>query len=133
MKNTSIPGSIWKQAACLGASLLLLGPATRLFARGAPPVAQPVFIADVDLSIVLEAPPSPRQEVIIERDRPSRDHVWVRGYWINRHGHHEWVAGHWEVPPRGRTVWIEPRWERRGRGYIFIEGYWTVGRPDDRR
>jgi hypothetical protein len=114
-------------------SCLLIGPAPALFARGAPPMAQPMFIAEIDLSIVLEAPPPPRHEVVVERERPSRDHVWVNGYWINRRGHHEWVAGRWEVPPRGRTVWIEPRWEKRGRGYVFVEGYWTAVRPGDQR
>jgi len=135
MKNPSIPVSKASKAACLWVSFLLLVPATQVFARGAPPMAQAVFIADIDLSIVLEAPPPPRHEVIIERNRPTRDHVWVNGYWMNRRGHHEWVAGRWEVPPRGRTVWNEPRWERRGRGYVFVEGYWAASRDhrDDHR
>lgn len=88
-------------------------------------LSSPRLIADVDVNIVLGAPPPPREEIIVERERPSREHVWVRGYWVHRHGHHEWVAGHWERPPQGRHVWVEPRWERRGRGYVFIEGYWA--------
>ena len=70
--------------------------------------------------------------MIIERDRPSRDHVWVAGYWGYRRGEREWVPGHWERPPQGRTVWVEPRWEKRGRGYAFIEGYWAEAHHDHR-
>jgi alpha-mannosidase len=35
-----------------------------------------------------------------------------------------WVAGHWERPPHPHAVWVEPRWEHRGHGYVFVEGYW---------
>jgi hypothetical protein len=34
------------------------------------------------------------------------------------------MAGHWELPPRGRQAWVEPRWERRDGGYVFVEGSW---------
>jgi hypothetical protein len=35
-----------------------------------------------------------------------------------------WIAGHWMLPPRGYSRWVEPRWERRGGSYILIEGHW---------
>ena len=35
-----------------------------------------------------------------------------------------WTAGRWDRPPRPGAVWVEPRWEPRGNGYVFIEGYW---------
>lgn len=110
-------------------ALLLSGLIASVSVQGASP-STPQKIAEVDVNVVIGAPPPPRQEIIVERDRPSRDHVWIRGYWIRRHGHHEWVAGHWERPPHGRTVWIEPRWEKRGRSYVFIEGYWEDSRHD---
>jgi hypothetical protein len=37
---------------------------------------------------------------------------------------HEWIAGHWELPPSGKTTWVEARWEKRGEGYVFIGGTW---------
>lgn len=74
--------------------------------------------------VVVEAPPPPRREVIVERDRPSRDAVWIAGYWGWDHGRHSWVAGHWEMPPRPHMTWVEPRWERRGKSYVFIRGTW---------
>ena len=109
--------STWLWALGVGA-VTLLPPVAR---AGIQPVA---VVAEVNLSIDI-APPPPRREVIVEHDRPSRDHVWVPGYWAWRHEHHEWVAGHWERPPHGKHKWVEPRWDHRGHGYVFIEGYWN--------
>ncbi|MDO8543618.1 MAG: hypothetical protein Q7S40_24515 [Opitutaceae bacterium] len=68
------------------------------------------------------APPPPRAERW--STRPSRQHVWLAGYWMASHGRHEWVSGHWEVPPRERSTWIAPRWEQRDRNFLFVQGYW---------
>jgi len=78
----------------------------------------------VRLNFVAVAPPPVRHEVIVERERPSREHVWIGGYWVWRNGRHEWIAGHWAKPPRPHAVWVEPRWERHREGYVFIEGFW---------
>ena len=69
-------------------------------------------------------PPAPRTEVIY--DRPMPDAVWIQGYWVYRgRGGYSWVAGHWEVPPPHRPGgYIAAHWERRGRGYVYINGYW---------
>jgi len=121
-----------KSAAWLCLPALLIGVSVAPPARGAPFAGRPTIVADVDVNIILGVPPPPRREVIIERDRPSREHVWIAGYWANHRGRRDWVAGHWERPPHGRTVWVEPRWEKRGRGYAFIEGYWAEPHRDDR-
>ena len=73
--------------------------------------------------VIRYAPPAPRREYVRERDRPSPHHLWISGYWGWQGGRHEWVSGRWELPPRERARWIEPRWDRRRDGaYIFIEG-----------
>lgn len=72
--------------------------------------------------IATEAPPAPREETMVAR--PSRDHIWIAGYWSWEHGRHQWVSGHWELPPRGRSTWVAPRWEHRGRNYVFVRGFW---------
>lgn len=57
--------------------------------------------------------------------RPTSEHVWVPGYWTWRNNRYEWMAGHWEIPPRTGSVWVAPRWERLSDGsYRFYEGYW---------
>lgn len=78
----------------------------------------------VNLNFVAQPPPPPRREVIIERERPSHEHIWVKGYYVWREGRHAWIAGHWERPPHAHAVWVEPRWERHPEGHLFIEGYW---------
>lgn len=73
--------------------------------------------------IVTQAPPVTQQEVVTAR--PSSSHVWVPGYWTWTNNRYEWMAGHWEVPPRTNAVWVAPRWERLSDGsYRFYEGYW---------
>lgn len=90
-----------------------------------PPPAQAVVVAPPappQQVVVVAAPPAPRQEVVYARPGPG--YLWVPGYWGWNRGRHVWVAGHYELPPRGRSAWVEPRWDRRGGSYIFIEGHW---------
>jgi len=85
---------------------------------------QPSAGVSLKLNFVAQPPPAPRREVVIESQRPSRDHVWIKGYYVWREGRHVWIAGHWERPPRPHAVWIEPRWEHHKEGYVFVEGFW---------
>ena len=130
----NIPSNVIK---CCAPVLGLGVPALLFACLLAPPIARsapqlvPVRVASVNVDLIFEAPPPPRHEVIVERERPSRDHVWVPGYWIGRQRKHEWVPGHWERPPHGRTLWVEPRWEKRDRGYVFVEGFWAEPHHDD--
>lgn len=89
-------------------------PAPPQQAVAAPPPQQQI--------IVVTPPPPVRQEVVYAR--PSRNHVWVPGYWSWQGGRYVWIAGHYSLPPRGRDRWVPPRWERRGTNYVFIEGHW---------
>jgi hypothetical protein len=94
------------------------------------PVAVPTTPAPApaqEVVIVTAPPPVPVREYIVER--PSPMHVWIGGYWSWRLGKHVWIGGHWDLPPRTNVMWVEPRWERRGSGYVFVEGYWTDATP----
>ena len=103
----------------------------------APPPSSPVIVQQQPSQIVIagaaqlpagtvvvtQAPPALQTEVA--QARPSSDHVWVPGYWTWRNNRYEWMAGHWEVPPRTNAVWVSPRWERLADGsYRFYEGFW---------
>lgn len=108
------------------ASAATPAPAVGQVVRAAPSTPTQVVVAaptrpapDV---VVVMAPPAPRREVVLVR--PSPRHVWVPGYWAWRGGRHVWIAGHYTLPPRGYVAWVEPRWERRGGGYFFVEGSW---------
>ena len=72
--------------------------------------------------VVMQAPPAAQQEV--PSPRPSADHVWVAGNWSWRSNQYQWMAGHWEVPPRAGAVWVPPRWQPEGTSWRFYEGYW---------
>ena len=126
--------------------LLIVSGAVALFAGcgapeshvvSAPPPTNPVVVQQQPTQIVVsgaaqlpagtivvtQAPPALQQEVA--QARPSSDHVWVPGYWTWRNNRYEWMAGHWEVPPRTNAVWVSPRWERLSDGsYRFYEGFW---------
>lgn len=91
-----------------------------------PPPAPAVVVsaplgASAEIAVVM-APPPPRQEVVYAMPGPG--YVWINGFWGWRAGRHVWIAGHYERPPHGRRAWVEPRWERRGGNYFFIEGRW---------
>ncbi len=87
-----------------------------------PPASVGAPSAPPTVVVVEQAPPPPVREYIVER--PSPRYVWIEGYWGWREGRHSWVAGHWELPPRERVEWVGPRWEHRGNGYVFVEGFW---------
>lgn len=71
-----------------------------------------------------DPPPLAQSEVMVES--PGPDYVWVGGYWAWRPGPtpHTWVKGHWEIPPRPHAKWEQPRWDKHGKGYIFVRGSW---------
>ena len=76
-------------------------------APGAPAaVAVPSPVGGSSI-VVMQAPPAAQQEV--PSPRPSSSHVWVPGYWTWRNNQYQWMAGHWEAPPRSGAVWVPPR------------------------
>jgi len=92
---------------------------------GLTAVIAPRAQAQIDVHVNLgDPPPPPRHEVVVERDRPSPDHVWVAGYWGGSPGHYAWTGGHWERPPHHGATWVEPRWDVRGSQRVFVKGYW---------
>lgn len=102
----------WREAVMMAQP----APAPQQVVLAQPQVAQPQQV------IVVAAPPQPRHEVVYAR--PSAYHIWIPGYWAWSGGRHVWIAGHYEVPPRGYRTWEQPRWERRGGNYIMIDGRW---------
>ncbi len=102
-------------------------------AASAPSVrATPALLADVSINVGLDlAPPPPRQEVIVERNRPGPDYVWVGGFWDGTPGHYRWSPGHWDRPPHAHAVWSAPHWDRDRDGhYHQVRGEW---RDEERR
>ena len=113
-----LAGGYWQEAA--GQGTVSSVPAT---AQGVS--STPTMQAEV--MVVPSAPPPAQREIIVER--PSAYHIWIGGHWGLRAGKHVWIGGRWDMPPRTNLVWVEPRWERRGHGYVLVEGYWQEATP----
>ena len=111
-------------------TLLRRAGAAALLSAIALPVASTGYaltpmLGDVSINVDIGAPPPPRHEVIVERERPGPDYIWVAGYWDGAPGRYNWVAGHWERPPHAHATWVQPRWERDHDGhYHMIRGEW---------
>jgi hypothetical protein len=118
------PGYVWTEPRweARGNGFVFIGGSWRVGDVAVHATVAPVLGAH--LAYVAQPPPPVRREVIVEQTRPSRDHIWIGGYWVWREGRHFWVGGHWERPPHAHAVWVAPRWEHHPEGYVFIQGYW---------
>jgi hypothetical protein len=115
LKNLSLPSAL--------RTIGKIGLLTAALA-GVGLTATPV-LADISVNVQLDAPPPPpRHEVVVERERPGPDYVWVGGYWGGAPGHYAWVNGHWDRPPHGHGTWIAPRWENHNGHYVQVKGEW---------
>src|ERR1044072_4659985 len=73
---------------------------------------QPTYV------VVTDAPPA--QRIVEQRPPPpTRDSVWIDGYYSWNGRQYVWEPGHWAVPPHGFTLWIGPRYARDPRGYTY--------------
>ena len=55
---------------------------------------------------------------------PGRDFVWVSGYHRWDGNRYVWVPGRYERPPHGHHVWVAHHWEHRHDGWVLVEGHW---------
>ena len=109
-------------------------PRRRFFLAGLPVLvsgaaligACTVTAEPTEVAVVRVAPPAPRYEVVhpLPPDRAAREH-WIPGHWRWDGREYVWVPGHYAVRPRPGAVWVASRWERRGAGWVFIDGRWS--------
>jgi hypothetical protein len=64
-------------------------------------------------SLLVEAPVQP----------PSRDAVWIPGFWAWTGARYAWVSGDWSAPYPGHR-WVEGHWKRSGVGFTWVAGRW---------
>jgi hypothetical protein len=69
--------------------------------------------------VVEDAPPAPREEVVVTRP----GFVWIHGHWTHPGRTWVWRGGYYERE-RPNRVYVEGRWERRGRGHVWVDGGW---------
>ena len=58
---------------------------------------------------------------------PGPDYVWTPGYYDWVGGNWAWQRGTWRHRPHPVDRWVEPRYERHGRGYQKVGGGWQHG------
>jgi hypothetical protein len=117
-----------------GASIRIAGGLGLLSMAGfsAHSLSASPIIADVTISIGIEAPPPPPRHEVIIGVSPGPDFVWVGGFWDGGPGRYAWVAGHWDRPPHPHGQWIAPHWDKDRDGhYHQTKGEWRD--HDDRR
>jgi len=88
-----------------------------LFAQLPPP------LPGLEIRIGRQAPPRVRYERRMAR--PSRDAVWIRGFWDWQGDNWVWIPGRWTVPEERHARWIGPRYRREYGGYRYEPGHWS--------
>lgn len=80
-------------------------------------------IGPLHIRIATDAPPHVRYEH--RSARPSRDAIWIKGYWDRRGDRWEWVAGRWEQPPNRHERWIDARYRRESGAWRYEPAHWS--------
>jgi hypothetical protein len=87
-----------------------------------PPPTEKVAVNEV---IAPRAPPPMRYEAIPPLPPGRGDMLtWMPGYWRWDGSTYVWVPGTYIDRPRREAYWVEPRWERRGTSWVYVEGHW---------
>ncbi len=58
-------------------------------------------------------------------------HIWIEGRWERRGRSWHWHDGRYERERVGYG-WQQGRWERRGRGHVWVDGRWSAGARERR-
>lgn len=74
--------------------------------------------------VVVHAKP-PRSVKEQRPPSPGPEYLWIDGYQNWNGTAYSWQPGHWERPPHEHAIWMAPRWQRRGGGYVFTPGWWA--------
>jgi WXXGXW repeat (2 copies) len=93
-----------------------------LFIVGVAVLATPALAgcyAETSGYVVGEAPPPPREEVVVYR--PGQ--IWVHGHWRHDGNQYVWHSGYYERERPGH-VYLEGRWVKRGHELVWIDGAW---------
>lgn len=74
-------------------------------------------------SVAVQAAPPESQERGPSSTRPSNNHFYVPGCWVQQDGRYKWRPGYW-VPQQQDWVWVPARYTPTANGYLYSDGYW---------
>jgi hypothetical protein len=92
-------------AALIAAMALGTGCVVRAHGRVSAPVAY----------VEVEQEPPPPRVVVVPAARPG--FIWIEGRYVWNGNRYDWRDGYYE----------QGRWERRGRGHVWVDGRWRGG------
>ena len=55
---------------------------------------------------------------------PSARHVWIPGHYVRRGRNYLWVNGFYQVTPARYSAWVPGQWRQSRRGPVWVEGHW---------
>ncbi len=55
---------------------------------------------------------------------PSARHVWIPGHYVRRGRNYMWVNGFYRVAPPRYSAWAPGQWRQTRRGPVWVEGRW---------
>ncbi|WP_198174765.1 YXWGXW repeat-containing protein [Spirosoma arboris] len=55
---------------------------------------------------------------------PSARHVWIPGHYIRRGRNYVWVNGFYRVAPARYNAWAPGHWQQTRRGQVWVDGHW---------
>ncbi|WP_148562356.1 YXWGXW repeat-containing protein [Spirosoma radiotolerans] len=55
---------------------------------------------------------------------PSVRHIWIPGHYIRRGRNYIWVNGYYQMAPARYRAWAPGYWRQSRRGPIWVEGHW---------
>lgn len=67
--------------------------------------------------------PPPARVEVIPR-APSTRHVWIPGHYIRRGRNYIWVNGFYRATPARYSAWVPGQWRQSRRGPVWVEGHW---------
>jgi hypothetical protein len=82
-----------------------------------------VDLPSIHIRVAPDAPPPMRREIRMER--PSRNHIWIAGYWDRQDDRWAWAPGRWEEPSQRGATWVKPRYQRDSGSYRYEPGHWS--------
>jgi hypothetical protein len=88
-----------------------------------------VDVGPLRIRIAPEGPPPLRMER--RSPRPSRNHVWIGGYWDRQGDRWDWAPGRWEEPAQRGSRWIKPQYRKEKGAYRYDPGHWSHQRLEE--
>lgn len=109
------------------AAILTLSPLTvsdgSIATKEATAQPLPPGAPDLRVRVVDSPPPVFRHEVRVQR--PSPQHVWLRGHYDRDDRDWAWHEGRWEQPPARGVRWVGPRYRRYHRKVRYEPEHWS--------